>query len=176
MPWAGQREERLPQPAHRSTRSAARAASFAEQRKPLGQQLRHGAADRLGIAGNRVQVVEREAAPRGAQNAQPGHAILRIEQGASQRQRIQHLRTARELFQFHGAERDSGLAQSLRRWERGGSWRGPERRCGISHRMRGPARWSLDGRESDRRFRQSALRVQLSFSSSRESAAPPRSG
>ena len=55
------------------------ASGFAEQRQPFGQQLRHGTGEQLSIvvAGQRVQVVEREAAPRRAQKAQPGHAILR---------------------------------------------------------------------------------------------------
>ncbi len=64
-------------------------------------------------AGKCVQVVEREAAPRRAQNAQPGHAVLGIEQSASQRECVEHFGARRKLFQFDGAEGNSGLAQRL---------------------------------------------------------------
>ena len=67
---------------------------------------------RLVVAGERVQVVEREAAPGGAQDAQPCHAVLGIEQGAGQGERVQHFGAGGKLFQFDGAEGNSGLAQS----------------------------------------------------------------
>ena len=88
---------------------------LAEKRQPLCEQLRYRPRQQLRIVVARklVQIVERKAAPRGAQNAQPSDAVLRVQQRAGQRERIQHFGPVAQPLEIEGAEGNRSLAQSL---------------------------------------------------------------
>jgi hypothetical protein len=142
---------------------------FAEERQAFGEQLRHrpGEQARIVGAGEAVQVVKRKPAPGSAQNAQPGHAVLGIEQGAGQGERVEDFGAGSELFEIDGAEGNLSFAQGLRDGSERICGCGPGRRCGIFFR---PALWPLglldaisDGCGSGQRFRRSAFLERLLF-------------
>ena len=58
-----------------------------------------------------MKVIERKGAPWRTQHAEPCDAVLRIEQGAAKRQRIENLRAVFQLLEFNGAEGNSSFAQ-----------------------------------------------------------------
>ena len=86
-----------------------------EERQALGEQLRYGATQQLGIvgAGETVQIIECKAAPGSAQNAEPRDAIIGVEQGACKCESIAHLGTVLQLFKIDCAERYGCLAERL---------------------------------------------------------------
>ncbi len=88
-------------------------ALFAEQRETLGEQFRHGPGEQFGIvgAGEPVKIVERKPAPWRAQNAQPGHAVLGIEQGAGEAESIKHFGAVFQLFKLDSAKGNACFAQ-----------------------------------------------------------------
>ena len=94
----------------------------AQQTDPFRQQLGNWAFNHRGVIGacQRVQIVERQAAPWRAQQSQPRNAILRIQQRARERQRIQHFGAVLQLLQLHGAKGNRRISQS----------RGNRRQCG----------------------------------------------
>jgi hypothetical protein len=61
-----------------------------------------------------VQVVESQTAPGRAQNAKPGHAVVRIEQSATQRQCVEDFGAVFQFFEIEGAEGNRRLMQRLR--------------------------------------------------------------
>ena len=60
-----------------------------------------------------MQIGQREAAPRRAQHAQPSHAILWVEQSASQRERVDDLWPVFQILQIDGAEGNVRFVQRL---------------------------------------------------------------
>ena len=86
----------------------------ADEVRALESELGHRTGKKLGRvgAGERMQIGEREAAPWSAKHAQPRDAIVRIEERASERKRVDNLRAVLERFKIDGAKGDGGLAQS----------------------------------------------------------------
>ena len=60
-----------------------------------------------------MQIVEREAAPGSAKKAQPGNAVVGIEQGAGQGERVEDFGAGCEFFEIDGTEGNLSLAQGL---------------------------------------------------------------
>ena len=65
-------------------------------------------------AGETVQIVERKSAPGRAQNSQPRHAVLGIEQGAGEAQCIENFGAVFQFFKLDGAKWDRGFMKGLR--------------------------------------------------------------
>ena len=110
------------------------AAVVAKQGRALGEKFWDRAGEELWIvgAGENVEVAEREAAPWGAKDAEPGDAVERIEDGAGKSECVENFGTRGELFEVDGAEGDRRLRGVPARWGRGRCGCGRGRRCDTS--------------------------------------------
>src|ERR1019366_3783059 len=86
--------------------------------KALGEQLRDGPSEEVCVvgAGEGVEVAKREAAPGGAEYAEPGYSVEGIEGGSGEGQRIEDLGAGGELFKVDGAEGDCRFAKDQGDW------------------------------------------------------------
>ena len=82
----------------------------------FGEQIRRRTELQLLVirARESVQIGERKAAPRRAQNAQPRHAVFAIEQRSGQRQSVDDLGAILQGLQFDGAEGNFRFTERLR--------------------------------------------------------------
>ena len=89
------------------------AAFRAEQGEALGEEFGDGAGEEVRVVGTgeRVEIAERKATPRGAKGTEPGNTVEWIEEGAGEGEGVQNFRANGELFEIDGAEGNLGCAE-----------------------------------------------------------------